>query len=255
MTEQQGHRPRTEAERQEDSGSPWRAVRHTAVSARVKGELLRVITEQGLKAGDRLPAERDLASLLGASRPSVREAVQILQAEGLLQVRHGVGTFIAEPEARKRMRSALTSPDDLSQLFDMREVLEVAATRWAAERQLPALAEVRTAFDALEEHIAGATIDWDEMQRLDITFHTRIVQAAGNPLLEQTQSVIYDMILAGMRTTLSVPGRLEASRSDHQSILSALEAGDAAAAADAARAHIDGAREAAASDLEGLARH
>lgn len=224
---------------------PWRTVRQSAVTARIKGEILRVMTERRLEPGNRLPSERELATLLEASRPSVREALQVMQAEGLVHVRHGSGTFVAEPETRQRLRSSLTSSHDLTQLFDMREILEVPATQWAAERQLPSLAGVREAFTAMDDHLRRGEPDWDEMQRLDITFHTRIVQASGNLLLEQTQSVIYDMILEGMRTTLTVPGRMERSRRDHDRILGALEAGDPHAAGRAALAHIHGARAAA----------
>lgn len=238
----------------ESAERPWRAVRQSAVTARIKGEIVRVMTERRLEPGDRLPSERELASLLEASRPSVREAVQVMQAEGRVEVRHGVGIFVAEPEARRRFQATMSPRPDLSHLFDMREILEVSATRWAAERQHPGLGEVRTAFNALEEHVSGADIDWDEVQRLDITFHTRIVQASGNPLLEQTQSIIYDMILEGMRTTLSVPGRMEQSRCDHECILDALEAGDSEAAGRAALVHVQGAREAAEAQRQELMR-
>lgn len=233
---------------------PWRTVRQSAVTARIKGEILRVMTERRLEPGNRLPSERELATLLEASRPSVREALQVMQAEGLVHVRHGAGTFVAEPETRQRLRSSLTSSHDLTQLFDMREILEVPATQWAAERQLPALTGVREAFAAMDDHLRRGDPDWDEMQRLDITFHTRIVQASGNLLLEQTQSVIYDMVLEGMRTTLTVPGRMEQSRRDHDRILGALEAGDPHEAGRAALAHIHGARAAADARREEITR-
>lgn len=233
---------------------PWRTVRQSAVTARIRGEILRVVTERRLEPGDRLPSERELAGHLGASRPSIREAVQVMQAEGLLHVRHGAGIFVAEPEDRQRFRSSMTASRDLAQLFDMREILEVPATQWAAERQLPSLSGAREAFNDMNEHIRRGDIDWDEMQRLDITFHTRIVQASGNLLLEQAQSVIYGMILEGMRTTLKVPGRLEQSRRDHERILAALEAGDQHEAGRAALAHIHGARAAAGARREEITR-
>jgi len=205
-----------------DAGA-WRAVGSRGLSARIRGEILRFITEQDIKPGGRLPAERELASFLDVSRPSVREAVRTLEAEGVLDVRHG------------------------SELFDMREVLEVPAARWAAERRLPSLAAVEEAFDELEAAIEAGPIDLDDLQRLDVTFHTRIVQGSGSQLLEQTQAVIYGLILEGMRSTLVVPGRLEKSRADHARILAALKAGDPDAAEAAVRAHIAGARAGAAS--------
>lgn len=219
----------------------WRSLGQVGLTAQIKGEVLRVMTERRLKPGDRLPAERELAALLGVSRPSVREATRVLQAEGRLNVRHGAGVYVTEPETQQRLRRSLGNSSDAQLLFDMREVLEVPAARWAAERQLPELAGVHDAHAALDAYTETSPVDFDELQRLDIIFHTRIVQAAGNSLLEQTQSVIYDLILAGMRTTLEVPGRMEQSRADHSRILAALETGDGEAAAAATQAHIRGA--------------
>lgn len=235
-------------------GDGWRVVGQTGLTARIRGEILRVMTERRLQAGDRLPAERELAALLGVSRPSVREAIRLLQAEGRLDVRHGSGVYVTEAETQQRLRRELSPSSNFELLFDMREVLEVPAARWAAERQLPQLGEVRRAFEALDTCSRSDSPDAKELQRLDITFHTRIVQASGNSLLEQTQAVIYDLILEGMRSTLTVPGRLQASRQEHAAILAALEGGDADAAAEAALAHIRGTRAAAAANPAQLSK-
>jgi len=229
-----------------DAGA-WRAVGSRGLSARIRGEILRFITEQDIKPGGRLPAERELASFLDVSRPSVREAVRTLEAEGVLDVRHGSGVFVRSRHAMDSILPSFTVPEDLGELFDMREVLEVPAARWAAERRLPSLAAVEEAFDELEAAIEAGPIDLDDLQRLDVTFHTRIVQGSGSQLLEQTQAVIYGLILEGMRSTLVVPGRLEKSRADHARILAALKAGDPEAAEAAVRAHIAGVRAGAAS--------
>lgn len=232
----------------------WRNIGRDAVSARVKGEILRVMTDQQLSAGDRLPSERVLAGMLGVSRPSVREAVQMLRAEGWLTVRHGAGIFVAEPEVRQRMRKSMVSPSNFGDLYDMREAIEVPASRWAAQRQLPAVSRVKESFDALEAFIESGSTDWDRLQQLDATFHTRIVQASGNTLLEHTQAIIYDMILEAMRSTLSVPGRLESSREQHRRILEAIRAGDGDGAARAALEHVCAARETFEAHPEELSR-
>jgi GntR family transcriptional repressor for pyruvate dehydrogenase complex len=69
----------------------------------------------------------------------------------------------------------------------------------------------------------------------------RLVEAAGNRFLRQTLGVLQEMLAAGMETTLLVPGRLETSRGEHEKILQAVKAGDAARARAAARRHIRGA--------------
>ena len=230
-----------------DPGGGWQQLGQGTLTNRIRLEILRYLEKNHLSPGDRLPSERELAGTLGVSRPSVREAVRSLQSEGRLIVRHGQGVFVAEPAAQRSLRESMASLDhSLSELFAMREVLEVPAAQWAAKRQdHGALTAVQSALDELNAALAREPKDFEELQRLDAQFHLRIVQAAGNRLLVQTQGVLNDLLKTGMRTTLEVEGRLEQSRREHELILAALLDGDAAAAARAARAHVKGARGAA----------
>jgi GntR family transcriptional repressor for pyruvate dehydrogenase complex len=92
--------------------------------------------------------------------------------------------------------------------------------------------------------------DFARLQPLDAAFHMRLVEAAGNRFLRQTLGVLQEMLAAGMETTLVVPGRLEKSRGEHDRILAAVRAGDAAGARAAARKHIRGAYKVALRRLE-----
>lgn len=228
-------------------GSDWQALGQGTLNGRIRQEILRVVAEQQLAPGDRLPSERELAAVLQVSRPSVREAVRSLEAEGRLVVRHGQGVFVAEPDSRRRMRESMVELDhNLSELFAMRELLEVPAARWAADRQdARALATVQEAYARLEVALVEDPLDYDRLQKLDAAFHYEIVRASGNRLLEQTQAVLHELMAQGMRTTLEVEGRLQQSSQDHGRILAALLAGDADAAAEAAKQHVQGARAAA----------
>lgn len=225
----------------------WQALGQGGLNARIRTEILRVLAERALAPGDRLPSERELAAALQVSRPSVREAVRSLQAEGRLVVRHGQGVYVAEPAARRRLRESMAELDhNLTELFAMREILEVPAALWAAQRQdTTALAAVHDAYHHLEAALQREMLDYDELQRLDAAFHLCIVQASGNRLLEQTQAVLHELLRTGMQTTLAVPGRVEQSRADHKNILDALHTGDATTAAQAARNHVRGSRDAA----------
>ena len=218
----------------------WHVLGQGTLNSRIRQEILRVIAASQLSPGDRLPSERELAATLQVSRPSVREAVRALQAEGVLVVRHGQGVFVAGPDARKELRAALAELDHtLNELFAMREVLEVPAARWAAEHQdAAALAAVQAAYDELEAALDKEPVDFDQLQRLDSAYHQQIVRASGNRLLQQTQAVLHELMRTGMRTTLEVEGRLEQSRTEHLRILTALIEGDAASAAAAAQAHV-----------------
>ena len=229
------------------AGDDWQQLGQGTLNVRIRAEILRYLKAHELSPGDRLPSERILAEVLHVSRPSVRESVRSLQAEGRLIVKHGQGVFVAEPAVRRNLRESMEQLDhSLTELFAMREVLEVPAARWAAKRQdAPSLAAVAMTLEELTGALEQDPRDFELLRHLDAQFHLRIVQASGNGLLEQTQAVLNDLMRTGMRTTLEIEGRLARSRHEHERILTALLAGDAAAASRAARAHIRSARDAA----------
>lgn len=228
----------------------WTPLRQGSVSELIARRILEVISADKLKPGDQLPPERELAGMLGTSRPSLREALQSLKARGYLDIRHGAGVFVADPATTRSLRQAMSADTiSLTELFDMREVLELPAAEWAArgartegQHKLGAVAQ---AYDTLRQASEPPVGDWPALQRLDAQFHMRIVEAAGNRFLTRTNGVLQEILARGMDTTLQIPGRLEKSRGEHQHILEALLAGDSAAARRAARSHIRAARSAA----------
>lgn len=225
----------------------WVPLRQGKVSDLIARRILDVISTDRLKPGDRLPPERELAGLLGTSRPSLREALRSLKAQGYLEIRHGAGVFVADPATTRSLREALsTEKMSLTELFDMREVLELPAAEWAARTgDAGKLAAVEAAYETLRSASLEAEPDWHRLQQFDALFHMRIVEASGNRFLMRTLGVLQEILARGMETTLPVPGRLEKSRRDHERILAALRAGDPVAARRAARTHVRGARSAA----------
>lgn len=232
----------------------WEPIRQQgSLSDRIAAEVERLIHDEQLKPGDRLPSEREMAQLLNVSRPSLREAVRILQARGRLVVKHGQGVFIEPPRPERELRAALGDTSlTLQELYAMREVLEVPAAGWAAQNITEeGLAEVRATLDALNAAGDANPIDYDQLRALDADFHLSIAVAAGNRFLRQTSNVLHNMVLSGMQTTLQIPGRVEIARRDHRRIYDALAAHDATAARNAARSHIRGAHNAAKRRLAG----
>ncbi|KID29566.1 GntR family transcriptional repressor for pyruvate dehydrogenase complex [Prauserella rugosa] len=225
----------------------WEPIRPPgSLAARIADRIEELITAEQLRPGDRLPPERELATMLGVSRPSLREAIRSLAARGRLAVRHGQGVFVEEPATTKRLTSSLTSYEhDVDELFAMREVLEVPAAGWAAKNRTETGIEwLQDAYDRLVDATRG-TVDWDELQRLDAAFHEAVVRVAGNRFLLRTLGVLNEIMVAGMETTLRMPGRLEKSAAEHARILEAIKDGDSRGAQAAARAHIRGAHAAA----------
>jgi GntR family transcriptional repressor for pyruvate dehydrogenase complex len=226
------------------------------LSERIAAQIEKLLHDEQLRPGDRLPSERDMAALLGVSRASLREAVRTLEARGRLHVRHGQGVFVAAPVSERALHAALGDTEhDLNELFAMREVLEVPAAGWAAEKiSRVQLRELRSILTELDRTFEQASPDFVQLASLDAAFHLGIAEAAGNRFLRQTSHVLHHILLSGMETTLLIPGRREKSRGEHARILAALTAGDPAAARNAARAHIRSAHKAALARRDGGGR-
>lgn len=219
-------------------------------AARIASQLIELIDIQKLAPGDRLPPERSLADLLEVSRPSLREALHILQAQGFVQIKHGQGTFVREPIVAQELRaSMMSSTHGLNELFDAREVLEVPASKWAAAKASKEdLRLLRATLNQIDTVTAAAPIDFDQLQILDAKFHLTIVGIAGNRFINQTLNVLQDVMKMSMETTLRLPGRSDVSRNEHNGILAAIESGNGELASQLTLQHITGARAVALAD-------
>ena len=221
-------------------------------AARIATQLVELIEIQKLRPNDRLPSERALAELLAVSRPSLREALHILQAQGYVQIKHGQGTFVQEPIVAQELRASLmATTHGLNELFDVREVLEVPAGKWAAAKASKEdIRLLRATLNQIETVTSITPIDYDQLQILDAKFHLTIVGIAGNRFINQTLHVLQDVMKMSMETTLRLPGRSEVSKSEHNLILDALEAGDGDLVSKLTLQHISGARAVALADAK-----
>jgi GntR family transcriptional repressor for pyruvate dehydrogenase complex len=226
--------------------SAWRPLKVPGnLSERIVAHIEALIDSERLQPGERLPSEREMATMLGVSRPALREAVKALEATGRVVVRHGQGVFVAR-SAEDVMRDRVAALElDLDQLFAMRLVLEEPAAAWAAERADEAqIAYLKEALDA-EQALRQPPVDFEQLAVLDAAFHMRIVELAGNRYLLQTLEVFQELLASGMETTLAIPGRLESSEEDHRRLFRAIAAHDPERARSAVRRHVEGARAAA----------
>ena len=207
--------------------------------------LLDHIKDSGLKGGDRLESERELAKILGISRPSLREAIQILQVQGRLMVRHGIGIFVLDEADGEKLRDSLRAAQHrIEELFQMREILEAPAVEWAAERRTDEqLQAMKSAAHNLNNAIAENPIDFDKVRKLDMEFHLTIVRSAQNQFLNQTLGTLQEIMYRSMDNTLKLPGRVDASEHEHGVILEAIEKKDPIAARLMIIQHIHNARD------------
>ncbi|WP_333768368.1 FadR/GntR family transcriptional regulator [Streptomyces sp. IBSBF 2435] len=212
---------------------------------RVAEEILRLIGESGLRPGDRMPTENQLASRLGTSRTVVREAVKILSAIGRVRAQKGRGLFVANDQGMlgSSLWGSFFLPADLDhvyRLFEFRRVQEAAASRLAAVRATPAdLRAIEEAAGVCREgHVTGRRELFD---RGDDDFHLSVAKASQNPFLvdavREARRLQRQSSVIGLHGT--VGGHAEEAVAEHAAIHQAIRDGDAEAAARAAAVHLD----------------
>ena len=209
-------------------------------------ELERAIVSSDLAAGDRLPPERELAARFNVSRTSVREALRVLEAFGLVRVRRGAdngATLLERPNNALaplfRLHLALQHVS-LENLVEFRTVIETWTADAAARLRLPD--HLRDADEALRRTEEQEGLAPPAFLAGDIEFHLALARGAGNPfaplVLEGSRSAIEKSMLDGVlrvRNWGSIRRRLIR---EHRAILNAVVAGEGSSAARLMRRHI-----------------
>lgn len=214
-----------------------RPVARTPLHAVIAERLLSHIVQSELEPGDRLPSERELAARLGVSRTTVRQAIVQLRVEGLLDVRHGGGTFLRplDPQAEV-VAAVLDRRRRLPEVLEARRVLEVPIAALAATRRTE---EDLRAIDAGLARMRDQIARGEPGLEGDAAFHAAVTAAAHNPTLAELMDHLADAIAETRSESLAQPGRPPRSLDDHQAIATAIRAGDADAARQAMQAHVD----------------
>jgi GntR family transcriptional repressor for pyruvate dehydrogenase complex len=217
-------------------------VRPLALKERVIRQLTRLIEEGVLKPGDRLPSERELSEDLQVSRGTVREAVQFLGALGLLEVRHGSGTFVrlgTDPSAlRDEWRDwTIRHAERIHDLLELRKGLEPFAAELAAQRAGDG--EVTAMEEALEQmQPALDSPDVTALIQADVAFHHALCAAAGNAALSEFADALGEQLIRERGTIWNIPGRQARSLVEHRAIYEAVRDGDPQRARQAALEHL-----------------
>lgn len=210
----------------------------TTVAAITQIEVL--IRRGELRPGDRMPPERELAELLGVSRPTVREALRALSILGIVRSRHGSGNYLGsldEQALQEPLRWLLTlslPAQDVDAVLEFRTVLESGLARLAAERiSDEALVRLR---DLLAE-LDAAKSD-EEVLRADMMMHGVIAEEASNPMLLWMLNAAVELNVAARSRTVRVPGVKGKVAADQRAIVEALERRDGNEAAEAMWRHL-----------------
>jgi GntR family transcriptional repressor for pyruvate dehydrogenase complex len=223
----------------------YKAIRTSRLYEQIVEQIEQSILKGTLKAGDQLPAERELAEQFGVSRTAVREAIKALREKGLVEAYSGRGTFITNGTSQAIRQSLdlmmrIGQTEGSAHLVEVREILEpeiaaLAASR-AEKQHLAALRETVAVMDAAK-HDAEAFIE------ADLDFHLALAEAAANPLILSLIDSIVGLLREQRLRIFLVDGGPERGQYHHKRILKAIENHDSNRAREYMRAHLQQVRE------------
>jgi GntR family transcriptional repressor for pyruvate dehydrogenase complex len=220
--------------------------RDTRLSDVVAGRILESIVSRGLRPGDRLPAERELAEQFDVSRTVVREAIRNLGGRGIIDARPGRGLTVAAVRSetvRQSMSLFLRARPswDYESVHEVRQMVEVDAAGLAADRATDAeIAEL----ERVCAEMAAVIEDTERASVVDMQFHRLLARATHNDLVGIMLDAIADSLLEIRRETFGSRGRSREALASHLEILGRVSARDAIGARTAMARHLDDVEEA-----------
>jgi len=218
----------------------YKAVRTSRLYEQIVQQIEESILKGTLKAGDQLPAERELAQRFGVSRTAVREAVKALREKGLVEAYSGRGTFITNGTSQAIRQSLdwmirVGQPDGSANLAELRTILEPEIAALAATRgEEQHITAMREAFNVMDRSRQDPTAYIEA----DLDFHLALAEAAANPLILSLIDSIVGLLREQRMRIFYVEGGPERGQYHHKRILDAVEQHDGEKARSAMRAHL-----------------
>ncbi|MGW1586004.1 FadR/GntR family transcriptional regulator [Streptomyces sp. NPDC002386] len=202
----------------------------------------KLIVDRRLPSGAPLPTEPELRELLGASRNSVREALKALQAMGIVEIRHGFGTYVGpmslapmiEGLAFRTVAGHYRGEDSLLQLLELREAVETGlVSRLAGRLPESDLVELEALVTRMDQEAAEGA----GLAETDRAFHAALYRGLDNVLLSEVLEAFWDAFHRVRRDLLEVPQDPRVTCRQHREILDAVRSGDSLRAEEAIRDH------------------
>jgi GntR family transcriptional regulator, transcriptional repressor for pyruvate dehydrogenase complex len=218
----------------------YKLIRTSRLYEQIVQQIEESIVKGDLKAGDQLPAERDLAQRFGVSRTAVREAVKALREKGLVEAYSGRGTFITDGTTQAVRQSLdlmvkIGQPEGSTHLAEVRAILEPEIAALAAIRiQEPELSTMREAVATMDR----AFKDPEAYIEADLDFHLALAEGAANPLILSLLDSIVGLLREQRLRIFRVPGGPERGQIYHKRILDAVERHDSEKSREGMRAHL-----------------
>ncbi|MFN0088456.1 MAG: FadR/GntR family transcriptional regulator [Blastocatellia bacterium] len=219
--------------------APMEPIDRAGITELVVQRIKDLLERGELKAGSRLPPERELADMLNISRPSLRTALKALSVMGIIRAKPGAGTYIAEeiPEVFTEPMHFMTLIHNTSveELFEARRIIESGLAELAAERATDA--DI-TALESELEGMRETQGDPENFLKHDVRFHKVMARAANNRLMSGVMDTIAQLLYAMRRESIAHASDFDIAIDWHQKILTAMQKRDPRRTKDALSGHL-----------------
>jgi GntR family transcriptional regulator, transcriptional repressor for pyruvate dehydrogenase complex len=206
-------------------------IRRTGATEEIVSMIKSAMMSDELRPGDRLPTEAELVEQTGVGRNSVREAMKMLSALGVVDIRRGDGTYItSEPSSRvlnPLVFAMLLKTKTSKELIELRTMIEISYCQLAAQNATDDdLYRINQAKEAWETQAGSPQPDIEQLTDFDLAFHFAILNATHNTLVITMGQMVEDLYFISIREALSKKEVIEWGFKGHQRILDALHTRD-----------------------------
>jgi DNA-binding FadR family transcriptional regulator len=211
-----------------------------SLSDRLTEAILGIIRDRNLAPGDAIPSARELAKRFEITTPTIREALRKLEATGAVEFRHGSGTYVGPTINNVVLANPHRPPitkESVLQLIGARLLIEPAVARQSAVARQPENLE------RLEASVTNALTP-PRGQPFALNFHVELAAASGNPVVEELLASLLKVRTREQQQIRQLYDNRKRDYEEHRAIFEAVQAGDAAAAEQLTREHLDHIRQA-----------
>ena len=219
-------------------------IRWYRVSDQIAEKIRELVSNNTWDYGDSLPPERTLAKEFGVSRTTIRQALNVLETEGILKTIQGKGTFVLEPNPRSVgqgfLDSLVSQANNIPALLEVRKILEVEAAGLAAVRATPtAIEQIRHALGQIEEEARSGKVG----DTSDYLFHYSLAKASGNPVLLAVMNTLSQVFIYSLHRSSAYKMRKPQGPQEffeaHKAILKTVEDRDSKRARETMLKHLE----------------
>lgn len=213
------------------TNNPFQPVQRPNAVEDVIQSFQQALLNGNLQPGEKLPPEAELGQQFGVGRGTVREAMKMLSAMGVVEIRRGDGTYVCESISPKVINpllfAVLMEAGDVDDLYEFRRMIDVGYSQIAAANATDEdFAHMAALIDEMKAYRASGERDEEQLMQLDLRFHCAVLEATKNPLVVKMGRMVMEMFRETVKHAISTPGGVGWTIEQHERLLAALQSRD-----------------------------